>query len=58
MKRIKHRPMNSLLEAQIKLQEKRIHEASVDAFTSLKRPIGYPLGSFYSDRFIPKQEVL
>lgn len=58
MKRIKYRPMTPLLSAQIKLQEERIHLAAVDAFTSLKRPIGYPLASFYSDRFIPKSEVL
>lgn len=58
MKRIKDRPMYPALEVRIKLQEERIHLAAVDAFTSLKRPIGYDMSSFYSDRFIPKSEVL
>lgn len=50
--------MYAALEARIKLQEERIHYIAVEAFISLKRPKEYDTGSFYSDRFIPKNEVL
>lgn len=56
MKRIKDRPMTPLLAKQLKTQKKRITEAGI--FAMLGKMIITTKGTFYSQRFARKEEVL
>lgn len=56
MKRIKDRPMTPLLAKQLKIQKKRITDAGIDAM--LGKMIITTNGTFYSQRFVIKEEVL
>lgn len=58
MKRIKDRPMTDTLLKQLIQQKHRLNDCSKNAFLPFTRMYASPAGTFYSQRFVRKEEVL